>query len=432
MMLTTLLMSILISMEPNQPEKLDLAGWVSIALENSPAVRSAEASLLSAEASLTGTRSFLYPSLSASAGASKTWADSYSESTGVTGTESNSYSAGLTLSQELLHSGGQNWLYEDASQLSLNAAQADYQGAILDVTIDVANAYYDVFEALELMRAASDAYSRSSNQLQRTEALYAMGAVTTLELLQVQVQESSDKLAVSRTEQSLLTAYADLYRTSGSDVQTCLIEINPDAVLEPVSPESVERMELDYSENPDIKAALFRERAAEIRSRAAGRSYWPSLRASAGWNWNDNTLDGLDHMFDNDSYNAGLSLSWNIFDGFQRESSINSSRASFLSSRATRETLENSVEAGVRSLAGSLLIDIQYYRDSMLMVEQAGEQYRLSQMSYEMGALTLLDLLDAQADLSQAEANLVSARVTALRTEASLMAQLGRMPRVGE
>ena len=68
----------------------------------------------------------------------------------------------------------------------------------------------------------------------------------------------------------------------------------------------------------------------------------------------------------------------------------------------------------------------------MLMVEQAGEQYRLSQMSYEMGALTLLDLLNAQADLSQAEANLVSARVTALRTEASLMAQLGRMPRVGE
>jgi outer membrane protein TolC len=66
------------------------------------------------------------------------------------------------------------------------------------------------------------------------------------------------------------------------------------------------------------------------------------------------------------------------------------------------------------------------------MLEQAREQYRLSVMSYEMGALSLMDLLDAQSDLAQSEANFVSAGVTALKTEASLMVQLGRMPRVGE
>ncbi len=137
-------------------------------------------------------------------------------------------------------------------------------------------------------------------------------------------------------------------------------------------------------------------------------------------------------MFDHDGFNAGVNLSWNVFDGFLRESRIKSARASSLVSQASLETLENSVSSSIESLSNSLKIDIQYYSDSELMLDQAQEQYRLSLMSYEMGALPLMDLLSAQSDLSQAEANLVSARVAALTSEASLMIQLGRMPRLGE
>ncbi len=137
-------------------------------------------------------------------------------------------------------------------------------------------------------------------------------------------------------------------------------------------------------------------------------------------------------MFENDGFNAGVNLSWNVFDGFLRESRIKSARASSLISHASLETLENSVSTSIESLSNSLKLDIQYYSDSKLMLEQAQEQYRLSLMSYEMGALPLMDLLDAQSDLSQSEANLVSAEITALTSEASLLIQLGRMPRVGE
>ncbi|MCK5035286.1 MAG: TolC family protein, partial [Candidatus Sabulitectum sp.] len=181
-----------------------------------------------------------------------------------------------------------------------------------------------------------------------------------------------------------------------------------------------------------LLSASLRARVSELNSTAAERSYWPSLRASAGWSWNDDTLDDINRMFEYDGFNAGVNLSWNVFDGFLRESRINSARASSLASQASLETLENSVHASVESISNSLRIDIRYYSDSQLMLEQAQEQYRLSLMSYEMGALRLMDLLDAQADLAQSEANLVSARVAALTSEASLMIQLGRMPRLGE
>ncbi len=440
--MTTLILSLLVAMsiqgrtsvEPTTVaiERLDLAGCVALAMQNSPAISSAEASLLSAEASLTNSKAFLWPSLSMSAGVSRNWSTSELPDGSLSDNEMNSFSTSLNLSQELLASGGQNWLYLEASELSMQASLADNRGEILSITQNVINAYYSVLEAEELKVSAEAAYARSLNQLERTEALYEIGGVTTLDLLQIQVQESGDKLSVIRNEQSLFSAYNDLFNAIGIDADVNNFQINPDAILQPLSMESVSRIPLDYSNNPSFLAASFRLRASEYQSDAAGRAYWPSLRANAGWSWNDNTLDDVDRMFDTDGYNAGLSLSWNIFDGFRRESAVKSSRATYLSSRASIETLENNLKASLESLSNSLRIDIQYYNNSKQMLEQTEEQYRLSLMSYEMGALPLLDLLKAQSDLAQSEANLVSARVSALRTEASLLIQLGEMPRVGE
>lgn len=434
--MTTLLFVFSVFLAAQTPEgqarELDLAGWVALAYQNSPAISSADASLLSSEASLTSSKSFLWPSLTLSAAASRSWSSVSLPGGSIEDVEANSYSTSLSLSQELLQSGGQNWLYLESSELSLLAAEADHKGEVLNVTMDVVSAYYSVLEAVELRKAAEAAHERSQSQLERTEALYEIGASTTLQLLQVQVQESGDRLTVSRREQSLFSAYSSLFNAAGVDRNIENLQINPDAVVEPLPLESVHRISLDFTENPNLVSASFRARASELQSTAAGRAYWPSLRASAGWSWNDNTLNDVDRMFDNDGFNTGVNLSWNVFDGFLRESRIKSARASSLVSQASLETLENSVSSSIESLSNSLKIDIQYYSDSQLMLDQAQEQYRLSLMSYEMGALPLMDLLSAQSDLSQAEANLVSARVAALTSEASLMIQLGRMPRVGE
>lgn len=434
MILTVIILSILTGMDPpdESPWRLDLAGWVSMALQNSPVIHLSEASLFSERASLTGDRAFLYPSLFVTAGASRGWSSTTPPGGDPVESERNTYNAGVSLTQQILQSGGQNWLYSDASELSVMAAEEDHRKVILDVTLVVVNSYYGVLEAIELKKSALDSHDRSVSQLRRTEALYEMGAVRTLELLQVQVQENNDRLSLNRAEQSLHSAYNDLYTAAGADISESLPGINTDAVVDPLPAGAVERITTDISQNPSLIASRLRSRAAGTRTEAAERAYWPSLGASAGWNWSDDTLDDVDRMFDNDNYSIGLSLSWNVFDGFLRESRINSARASALSSRASEKKLENDLGAAVQTLRSSLEIDIQYYHDSIQALELAQEKYRLSVMSYEMGALPLLDLLDAQTGLSSAESNLVSARCAALRTEASLMAALGMPPRLGE
>ncbi|HPF31763.1 MAG TPA: TolC family protein [Candidatus Sabulitectum sp.] len=414
------------------PRSMDLSEWVSAALSSSPEIRSSEASVISARAFLTGDQAFLYPSLTASAGVTRAWSNSPLPDEGSVRSETDSWSAGLSLSQEILRSGGQNWLYRNASRLEFAAAEADHEGAVLQVTLDVVYAYYDVIEAIKLRQAAENSLERTRGQLARTQALYDMGAVTTLELLQVQVQESEDRLLAGRREQALQTAYGNLYIAAGADLSGPVMLVDTNAVLEPLPMESVALIPGDHSQNQSLRAARFRQEASGIRADAAGRSYWPTLRASAGWNWNDDTLDDIDRMFDSHGYNVGLSLSWTVFDGFLRESQIKSSRAAEISSQASLESLEDQLASTERTLRTTLELDVRYYRDSMLALERAQEQYRLSSMSYDMGAISLLDLLDAQSDLASAEANLAGARVAALKTEASLMVLLGNPPRLGE
>lgn len=64
-------------------QALDLSGWVALAYQNSPAISSADASLLSSEASLTSSKSFLWPSLNMSVAASRSWSSTLATGGGI-------------------------------------------------------------------------------------------------------------------------------------------------------------------------------------------------------------------------------------------------------------------------------------------------------------------------------------------------------------
>jgi outer membrane protein TolC len=56
----------------------------------------------------------------------------------------------------------------------------------------------------------------------------------------------------------------------------------------------------------------------------------------------------------------------------------------------------------------------------------ATQTYRMQELRYRSGASTILDLLDAQVNLAQAEADLIRARYEARLALAQLEAILGR------
>jgi len=408
---------------------LDLSGWVSLAIENSPELDISSADLMSSMASVRSSRSFLWPRLTFSGSASHSWNTVTDPSGGYTDIDNSSWSMAAGLSQEILASGGSSWLNLSGSRRSLEASRLDRRQAVLDLTMDIIESYYGVVEAHGLLESADRALDRSSEQLRRTAALYEIGGATNLEMIQAEVQQSRDSLTLLQRRQAVDNSYVALYRNAG--VPGSDYRVNLNAVLQPVSMETAMGYDLDLSGNLTLAASRERLTAAEYSYQASRRSYWPSLTGSAGWNWSNDELD-FEDLSNQDSWSVSLSLQWTLFDGFNRESLIQSSRASLLRQQASGESLENSLSASVATSRNNLISSIRSWQLAIQVRQQAEEQLRLSMMSYDLGGISLLDLLDAQSGLASAEASVESSRADCLIAEARLLVLLGRQPRIGE
>ena len=138
--------------------------------------------------------------------------------------------------------------------------------------------------------------------------------------------------------------------------------------------------------------------------RLARSEYLPTVGAFASYQ-----LNAKDAPFtsDNDAWTAGVSLKWNLFDGFRR----GSERKRALSGQsAAREMLESTTQEVRYQLKESYIRReeaakrLEVTRHALLDAE---ETVRLLAKRYENSLATLVELLDAQTALNQARANLV-------------------------
>ncbi len=225
---------------------VDLSGWVSLALEGSGEIMQAEAGLEQADAAYSIARSGLLPQLVFSASAGHSWSSVEVEPVGHVDTEADRYSAGLTLSQEILGSGGSSWLSLRSASLGREESDLQHRAAVLSLQRSVAAAYYGAVGAVELVGSSEAALERSAALLDRMEMLYELGAARELELLEARMQESADRLALLRNEQALTQSITELRRVAGVSGDTS-ITVDTAAVLPPLTREAILALPSDYS-----------------------------------------------------------------------------------------------------------------------------------------------------------------------------------------
>ena len=149
------------------------------------------------------------------------------------------------------------------------------------------------------------------------------------------------------------------------------------------------------------RADLDKSAAAVKLARSA---YLPSVSAFATYQMNasDTPLGN-----DNDSWLAGVSLKWQIFDGFKRcsereQASASNSAARELLINRTRESNYRITESYLRHTETGQRLEVARHA-----LTDAEETVRLLTRRFENSLATMVELLDAQTALNQMRANLV-------------------------
>jgi outer membrane protein TolC len=334
--------------------------------------------------------------------------------------ESYSVQSQVTLRYDLF-TGGQKLAELTRSAAALDGAHAGELQARFAAALLTEQNYYAVLAGEELVRVGRERLQRAEQQLAVGRARVVSGAAVQTDSLQLRLELSQAREALLRLEYALRVSRLTL----GSRVGTAgPVEAAPlDSVLPAELPLALDAAVQEAAlQGPDYRRARANERAAAASYRWRLGSYLPHA-----------TLTGTGIAFDNKFYPNGakfsqltLAVSFPLWDNFQRENAVSQARVNRDVARAVRENMERSVRRDVTAAYDGFTTARTVAGISAGDVTVARENFRVQQSRYRAGATTILDLLEAQLRLVDAEAALVQARYATRLTLAGLEAILGR------
>jgi outer membrane protein len=413
---------------PDSARKLSLEEAIRMAQRNSPDAIQAEGTERTSKAARVSAIGAIMPSASLSAGRTiqfgggQTRINQNGEQVTVASDPVNS--TGLNLNMTLFD-GGQRLYNLRTTKSQIEAAEANRVAVKYNVALNVKQQYYAVLAAIESEDAARFQMAQATEQFKTSIAKVRAGVATRSDSLRGVIQVGNAQLALINAQSSKEAADASLTRLVGSEVP---VTADPASIQENLAalPDSAELAALAKN-GPAVEQARANLDAAEESRKASKATYLPSLSASYS-----RSGSGTDKRFglgdDPFSYNGRLSfsLSYPIFNNFQREEQVVRAKVAEVNAQATLRDTQLAAQESLTQNIGALRSASQRVAVQVASVAAAEEDVRVQQQRYNIGASTLLDLITSQAALATAQQALIQARYDYRIARAQLEALIGR------
>jgi outer membrane protein len=123
---------------------------------------------------------------------------------------------------------------------------------------------------------------------------------------------------------------------------------------------------------------------------------------------------------------AGLSLSWNVFQGGLTRAQVSEAEANVMATVAQLDLLRQQVQSDVDAARLAVRAAKESLSASREALVNARERLRLAEERYQVGAGSVIELGDAQVALTQAAAQAVQADDRLAMARAQLLRAVGR------
>ncbi len=286
--------------------------------------------------------------------------------------------------------------------------------------LETESSFYDVLVNQELAGVAGERIRRAREGLGIARARVASGAAVQTDSLQLLLELTRAQVENLRQRNAFRTAQLELGRRVGASGPVDAVP--PEALPSDLPIGLAEAMRVALDQGPQYRAARANENSAEAALRAQRGDYLPVL-----------SVGGVHQRYDTEIFPSAsnvnsvtFSLSFPLWNNGQREIEVTRARVNRDVARTIREDLERVVRRDVTTAYNDYETSTASVGLASVGVTVATQTYRMQELRYRSGASTILDLLDAQVSLAQAEADLIRARYEARLALAQLEAILGR------
>ncbi|RPE75769.1 TolC family outer membrane protein [Vulcaniibacterium tengchongense] len=418
----------------------DLLQTYELARESDPQLSASEASRRATREGAVQARAAMLPQINGTASLNRT----RSTNDGLTEFEDGTTIDGIVTSETTTRQTGvelRQMIYDRSNFTRLKSQRAlseasDFQleSASDDLITRTSAAYFNVLIALESLAAAEAAETALQKQFDYASKRLEVGLAPITDVHEARAQYDSARANTILARNAVEDAYQALAEITGKPVRN--VKGLPKD-FQPSIPEARDAeawVQLALENNPALRAAELQLRSAEADVETARAGHWPTLYLSGSYGdsdrWGDRSFMGSTFDIpDSHTYGpaVGITLSVPIFSGGAVQSGV---RQALARRDQTNDQLEQQRRALVRNTRNayqSLVASISEVEARRLALVSAQAAYDASQVGLEVGTRTVLDVLQNQRNLFDAQVEYARARYNHLQTRLELEQAAGTL-----
>ncbi len=408
---------------------LTLVESVRLAQENNKSILLARESILGAEAKMDESRSFYFPQLRLDGNYTRlnTFSTFKFEIPGLPAEEFklgtyDNYNAQVSVNQSLF-SWGRNGKMVEMSEIELSQAKHSAAFTEREVTYLTVQLYYQILMMSEAIKVINENLSLLEQRLSMMKKKYEAGETSSFDILSMEVQISSVSSEILNVETSLKKLKMQFNKIIGRSPDT-IVQLQDSLTFIPVSMDEKILSQEAFANRIELKQLQEKEKQASLQKDISSTMNKPNVDLFFNWDIRNGYLPNVDIF--KGSWNAGLSFSFPLFDGFRTSSQVQQAEVSLKITQMQYDDTKDEIAIEIKNV----LLDLQT-KEKQIEIEQkkielTKQTLITAEERYQRGLVSTLDLLDVQQSLQTTKLNYVQAVGYYIISKYNLQKSIGR------
>lgn len=398
-----------------QTRMLTLSDCLDLTIQYSREVLLAKEGIKQSEGLYIQERSAAFPKLTGSAGLIHGRDESFAVMPNAP-VEVDQYQTSLNLTQALFTWGQIGAAINAAKYDRASAGHLLHQARQMALR-NAAISFYDLVLTRELERVARDNLAQKQRHLDETQRKHQLGVATDYDVLAARVAlanaypeltRAGNDIRLARDRLRYYMGIQDAFEVSG-DLACRIVAPAP---LDDIIDQAVQRRpEMAYYKS---QVGVYQELATVA---AAGDKPRLDFRANIGWT----SYDNMNFDYPGQAWNAGIYLSFPIFDGFKTRGSLIQAKSRLSSAEIQKKKLMDTIALEARDALNQTDQAIEIVRALEATLTQAERLLQMAEAGYRAGVKTKLEVDDAEFNLLSVRSNLAKAKRDYLSAQIQLL-----------
>ena len=333
--------------------------------------------------------------------------------------EAFNYNASVGVNYVIFNGLGRMYNYKQLKEQH-NLTELQAKQIIESTMLQLSNAYFQIAQLSENIGILRSALEISKTRQKRAEYGYEYGQGTQLNILNAEVDVNNDSINLLNTKQQLENAKRNLNLIMGRALDTDFT----------VDTNVVFRMALDSDEltakalerNIQIAQTKSQLKNSKYAIKASRAGWFPALSANAAYAYQgQDNLNGA-FLTGSESYGpqAGLSLSWNIFDGGTTKTRTQSAKIAMETQLIQQEQTTFTVQRDVLNAYSTYQNALFVLRAQQANLVTAQRNFDRTNEMYKQGQVTSIEFRQAHLNQLNAQGSNSQAKYSAKNAELQL------------